>query len=102
MLKAGEWGALASIITTVALTITGELHAPLKNWLAATFSHHWLGKSIISIAVFFGVAFISYLLGHGGKMSEDSKITNLLKLLVSITLIATGLLIGFYLYEYFK
>jgi hypothetical protein len=44
--------ASAAVISIVAMTIAGELNLAFKNSLAATFSHHWIGKSVVSIIVF--------------------------------------------------
>lgn len=101
-LKASVWGAMASILTTTTITIWGELYAPLKNWLAITFTHHWLGKSAVSIAVFLGIWLISYFILRIRETDDDSEIADLLKFLAGITIFASVLLIVFYLYEYFK
>ncbi|MBL4644327.1 MAG: hypothetical protein JKX80_00485 [Candidatus Pacebacteria bacterium] len=45
--------ATAAVAILVAvLTITGELWHPLKDTLKTIFTHHWLGKGALSIAVF--------------------------------------------------
>src|SRR3989344_2363946 len=98
-LKSAIWGATASILTTTAITIWGELYAPLKNWLASTFTHHWLGKSIISIAVFFVVWLVVYLTMSPSENDDDSGAIKLIKFLAWITILATVVLIIFYLYE---
>ncbi len=53
---------IISSITTVAvitlLTIAAELNAPLKDWLKQVFSHHWIGKSVIALAVFLIFSFV--------------------------------------------
>lgn len=99
ILKSGIWGAIASIIFTTVITIWGELHAPLKSWLAGTFSHHWLGKSILSVAVFIAIGFIAYFFQRVSETDENDRTANLIRLLTIITAVATVAFIGFYLYE---
>lgn len=35
------------ILVNMVLTVVKELFAPLKNWLAATFGHHWTGHGVV-------------------------------------------------------
>lgn len=55
--RAAALGSIAASIAVAVLTIGGEEWAPLKDALKNTFTHHWLGKSVISAAVF-GVVFL--------------------------------------------
>ena len=92
-------GAIVSIIFTAAITIGGELYLPLKDWLKNVFSHHWLGKSVLSIAVFI----VSGAVGYPFLKNTDSeRLANRLWLLFWVTILATGALVGFYIYEYLK
>ena len=90
--------AIAAIVTIVAITITGELYAPLKDWLKTTFTHHWLGKSIISIAVFAVVFFVSRL--SIAVEDESENIGSFISALSVFAILGTHALVGFYLYEY--
>ena len=47
-------------VFVVGITIYGELYTPLKDWLKVNFSHHWVGKSVLS-AILFLALFISFL-----------------------------------------
>lgn len=53
-------GAIAVAILLAVLTIGGELYAPLKDTLKAVFTHHWLGKCALSIALFVLVYLIRF------------------------------------------
>ncbi len=101
-LKSAIWGATASILTTTVITIWGELNAPLKNWLASTFTHHWLGKSIISVAVFFGVWLVVHIVSRAPKSEDNNGVVWLLKFLAWIAILSATSLVVFYLYEFFK
>lgn len=51
--------AIATIATSVmlaALIVGAEEIPALKNWLKATFYHHWLGKGALSLIVFAAVS----------------------------------------------
>lgn len=53
--------ALAASATAVALAmliIAAEELPALKNWLKATFSHHWLGKGALALLFFAALAVI--------------------------------------------
>lgn len=52
---------LFSAVFITAITIIGELNPPIKNWLAETHGHHWVGKGIWTIILFVVVAFTEYL-----------------------------------------
>ncbi len=40
------------------MVISAELFSPFKDFLKATFSHHWIGKIVISIVVFLLLGFL--------------------------------------------
>lgn len=47
--------AIASILTCAMLAVIivgGEESPALKNWLKATFYHHWLGKGALALMLF--------------------------------------------------
>jgi hypothetical protein len=54
-LQAAAVGSITVSVLIAIGTIAGEEWAPLKNWLANTFTHHWLGKGAVMIVVFFAV-----------------------------------------------
>jgi hypothetical protein len=57
---ATAFGASAVAVLVVLLTIVGEEYAPVKNWLKATFSHHWLGKSYLAVLLFVATSVVIY------------------------------------------
>ena len=56
-IQAATEGVAVVAVLLAVLTIGGELWAPLKNTLKDIFTHHWLGKSALSI-IFFAVIFL--------------------------------------------
>ncbi|MEK7538220.1 MAG: hypothetical protein AAB552_00070 [Patescibacteria group bacterium] len=56
-IQAAAEGIIVVAVVLAVLTIVGELWAPLKNTLKSIFTHHWLGKSALSI-IFFAVIFL--------------------------------------------
>jgi amino acid transporter len=88
--------AVVAIAFIVFATIFGELYGPFKDWLKETFNHHWIGKGVIAIVIF-------YLLGFLGicKMSNSEKaMTRMLNIVFWIALLGALSITGFYLYEY--
>lgn len=88
---------LAAAITAVfvaAITIFGELYAPLKNWLKVVFSHHWIGKGVLSAALF-TASFLVILL----KKPGDKSLKNSLKTAFWLSIISPLAILIFYCYE---
>ena len=63
---------VVAIVFIVFATIFGELYSPFKDWLKVIFNHHWIGKGIISIVIFYVFGFLGYF---SVKDSEDVMIT---------------------------
>lgn len=89
--------AMLSVATIAVLTVVGELYKPLKSWLADTFTHHWIGKGVISFVGFFVVGF---LLSHFVTDRRAATATLLMWLFWISTLSALAIF-GFYYYETF-
>ena len=83
--------ALADI---VFLTIFGELNQGFKSWLTGTFSHHWIGKSVISVIVFMVSVPIFYIL-----RLRNVNTTVIIWLLVAVVNLSFGILLAFFLFE---
>ena len=89
--------AVVAIVVVVALTIVGELYAPLKDWLKTVFGHHWVGKGVLSFAGFYLLALLLIPLSSRGSRG----ITTLLSVLLWVALLGALAIIGFYYYETF-
>lgn len=58
--------AIATIATSLMLAVlivVAEEVPVLKNWLKATFYHHWLGKGALAIGLFIVTSFVFGLAG---------------------------------------
>jgi len=86
--------AILTIAAIVFLTIFGELNPVFKAWLTKTFSHHWIGKSIISVLVFLVSSPVFYVL----RLKKIS-IPALIWLLVAVANLSFGILLAFFFVE---
>ena len=98
LVNAAAISALAAVVFTTVITITADLTPPLKDWLKNTFSHHWVGKSIIAGFIFIILAIVLYVIP---SLRPEEKTARRITALAWITLLATLTLFGFYLYETF-
>lgn len=96
-IRAFAISAALAIVTIATLTIAGELYKPLKDWLAATFTHHWIGKGVISFVGFYVVGYILSLLVSGVRSKEATILFGLFW----ISLLSALAIFGFYYYEAF-
>ncbi|OGZ04207.1 MAG: hypothetical protein A2648_01335 [Candidatus Lloydbacteria bacterium RIFCSPHIGHO2_01_FULL_41_20] len=91
-------GAIVAVFVVSVLVIGGEFYAPLKDWLKATFTHHWLGKSAISVMSFILFSLIAriFLKNESEDMAEK-----LLMALFKIAILGTLVLsvLFFYLFS---
>ena len=88
--------AIVAIVFVAVATILGELHKPFKNWLKDIFYHHWMGKGIIAILIFYILGFLGYF---KAKDSDDAVVT-MLKIVFWIALLGVVAISVFYTYEY--
>jgi len=91
-------GGIISIALVTILTVVGDLYSPLKDWLKVTFSHHWIGKGVLST-----VALILGGIGGGlfeidGRKQTADKLLSALAIVLIVGIIA---LLLFYYYEAF-
>ena len=85
-----------AIVVVVTLTICAELEPSLKNWLASAFTHHWIGKGVLSVAVFA----VSLIIFSFIKLKFLS-LNVLIWFLVVAANSSVGILTLFFLYETF-
>lgn len=89
--------AVVAIVFVTTATIIAELYTPFKDWLKNTFYHHWMGKGIIAIVIFYAIGFIGIIKASD---SEDV-VTRMLKIVFWVAVVGVLAITGFYSYEYF-
>lgn len=96
LIRSVALGAILSIISVTVITIAGELYAPLKDWLKAVFTHHWLGKSAISVIVFI----LFSILGMATLSADEYKTRQSISVLFSVAVLCTLALVAFFVYHF--
>jgi hypothetical protein len=93
-IKALAYACHAVIWFVVIITIATELAEPVKGFLTGLTGHHWTAKGVISLVIFFAVAFVF------AKKDDPGNVTGLVRgVLISAVLGAIAIFV-FYLFEY--
>ena len=90
--------ALYTVITITAITIIADLYPPVKEWLKNTFTHHWIGKGVLGVAVFVVIAIIEGMRGEGTVAKAEQSV----RMLIYVSLLGTIVLLAFFFYEFLK
>ena len=91
--------AIATIVTGLMLAmliVAAEESPALKNWLKATFYHHWLGKGALALGLF---ALLSVALSIQRSAARLSRIIFFEAVAV---IVSTGIIAGFFLLHLLK
>ncbi len=91
LIIATAYGTITVSILVTLLTIVGEEWAPLKDWLKNTFSHHWLGKSYLSCALFIVTTIVMY------PFTKNTSVSRAVWQAFYAALLATIALIGYFI-----
>lgn len=91
--------AMLSVIFVTTVTIGGEVYAPLKNWLTSTFTHHWLGKSVLTAVLFFGITVVFMCIPR--ETSTAFALGRRVQRLSLVTTLSALALVGFFIYHYY-
>ena len=89
------FGASASALLLAILVVAAELIAPFKNFLKATFTHHWIGKGVIITLAFIVFGFLLREKKSIGKFSSE-------KIAWNSTIISLIAILLFYIIEFFS
>ena len=90
-------GSIVAVISIVLMTVVAEINPAFKKWLAGNFTHHWIGKSVMSIVVF-SVTTIIFTIVH---KPFTNKLVLLLWVLVIIASLGVMLLLVFFYWHSF-
>lgn len=91
--------AIVSVVFITLLTVVADLYAPIKDLLKAAFTHHWVGKGILSVVLFFASLLVFYPLS---KSDRETELSRLIRALAFTAYAGTFVLIAFFLLEAFK
>ncbi|MFZ2252937.1 MAG: hypothetical protein WAW13_02035 [Minisyncoccia bacterium] len=108
LLKSFTLSTSITSIFIVVITIAGELYKvtgadgkmvnPIKDLLKALHGHHWVGKGVWAIGLFFITGFVFYFLM---KPEDDNRgLGKFVMLLSWVLIVCTLALYGFFTYEY--
>lgn len=94
-IRASAWAGITAIISVVFMTILSEESAGFKDLLTKLATHHWIGKSILSIVVFI----ISYAISTK-RLKDDETAAGKYAIYIAVSaLIGACVLFGFFLFE---
>ena len=91
--------AIATIVTGIMLAlliVAAEESPALKNWLKATFYHHWLGKGALALALF---ALVSVALS---LRQSAMRLSSVIFFEAVAVCVSVGIIAGFFLLHLLK
>lgn len=91
--------AIAAVVFITAATILAELYSPFKDFLKNNFYHHWVGKSIISFAIFAAGGALCYLIPHKPEMK---RLAVCFWILAIAAISGTLAIFGFFVWEFYS
>jgi len=91
--SAAAWTA----VLIAAMTIGGELYRPFKEGLKNLFTHHWIGKGVVSLAFFLAVSLFLFFVR---RRTGEADIA--VRRLFWASLGSSAAIVVFYLYEWFS
>lgn len=89
-------GSIATVVFITAITIAADLYPPLKDWLKNVFTHHWIGKGILSVVVFAAFGVLRFILP---VEADEEKIGKALKILFWLLILGILAILGFFVWE---
>ncbi len=86
----------ATIVTIILITVTtilSEISELFSRFLADVFWHHWIGKGIIALVVFFLIALLS--------SNKEKDVYRSTKTVIATSIICGMAILLFYLFHFF-
>lgn len=96
---ASAYSACITIVVVCALTISGDLNAAFKTWLASFTGHHWVTKSWVSMILFAVIFLVIRLIA---KNPNEAQTKTSIVTLEIVSILGFVSLVVFYFYEFFK
>jgi hypothetical protein len=92
------FAAILAVIFITVITVVTDLYPPLKDWLKVIFTHHWIGKSVVSFVIFLVVGAIASFFA---RVASIEKITKQLYFLFWSSVAGSAIISFFFLWEAF-
>lgn len=89
---------IGTLLYIPIITIAGELYEPLKNFLKNTFWHHWLGKSVVLVALYVLLLLIFSNIKENGEEREGRYVS----FVIGLAFIGAITIFGFFVVEYMQ
>lgn len=93
--------AIAAMVASVMLAVlivSAEEVPALKDWLKATFYHHWLGKGALAIIVFIVVTIVARLQGK----TDTTRLADIIFAEAIVAALSVAAIAGFFLLHLLK
>lgn len=88
--------AIFTIFFITAVTILADLLPSLKNWLKASFSHHWIGKGFLAAILFL---LLMGLFSKIQRQPENGTTGGYLRFVSYFAIACVIILFGFFAFE---
>lgn len=89
--------AILSSVFVVLVTILAELFSGLKNWLAESHGHHWVGKGIWTMILFVIFSFASYF---ALKVNVKPVSASMVRVAGHVAMIGAMLILAYFVFAY--
>lgn len=96
VLSAATAGATVTIVFLTLITVMADLQPALKDSLKSAFTHHWIGKGILAVVVFF-IVWLTMLAQK--RQPDDQRLSAGLMTLTWTAIVGTVILFSFFIYE---
>ena len=94
-IRALAYASHAAIWFVALITVAAERAAPVKGFLAGLTGHHWTAKGVLSLVIFFVVAFIF------AKQEDPADVRGLLRGVLISALLGAITIFVFYMLHFY-
>lgn len=94
--------AALAVLFITALTLASELFPPLTAWLKAAFSHHWIGKSVLSVVFFAGAFFALFYSNIADRRLSKMTVRKASIALAASVVIGFALVFSYFVFSFLK
>lgn len=91
-------GAIIAVVFIILITIIAEFSPDTKFFLKNTFTHHWIGKSVLSLIIFIAASLIFWIIS---AKTDIKKICANIRILIFSVAAGSLAILLFFVYETF-